>query len=209
MPAGRAQPPRGHPSLGHPAATSPTDTGAMTATSRQAKSSSWSRVQDEGRGQAAGRAGRLWQDPLLPAGWVGLPSPLSGSLPPRCSAKACGRSSPSASGTRRAAQGRALSWENGALAWRERNTKKVHFWQLTQRGGTLPAAGMGMMDAATGDAAPWLYPSSGPPRRGGWGRGRPCQRCPHSALTRGDLAVVRHLPVAAEGPASMTRPLSN
>ena len=81
VPAGRAQPPRGHPSLGHPAATSPTDTGAMTATSRQAKSSSWSRVQDEGRGQAAGRAGRLWQDPLLPAGWVGLPSPLSGSQP--------------------------------------------------------------------------------------------------------------------------------
>lgn len=128
MPAGRAQPPRGHPSLGSPTATSPVGTGAMTVTSGQAKSSSRSTVQDEagdgsgeGRqwgGQAGGRAGRVWQDPLLVARAAVGPVALTALrlaatylvLPPRCSAKACGCCSPSASGTRGAAQGRALSW---------------------------------------------------------------------------------------------------
>lgn len=116
VPAGRAQPPRGHPSPGHPAATSPAGTGAMTATSGQAKSSSWSPVRDEARGWATGRAGRCRQDPAA-AGQVGQVAltalQLTATylvLPPRCSAKACGRSSPSASGMCGAVQGRALSW---------------------------------------------------------------------------------------------------
>lgn len=178
MLAGRAQPPRGHPSPGHHAATSPAGTGAMTATSGRAKSSSWSPVRDEAGGGQWGGQADAGRTPLLPARWVRSLSPLFSSQPRTscCHRDALRRC---AAAPRPAPRGRVEQFKaepfpgvkNGASAWRERNTKKVHFQQLTQRGGTSPAGGTGVMDAATGDAPLMLQPSPGPPCHGRMGTG--------------------------------------
>lgn len=112
---GTAQPPRGHHLLGHPpAATSPTGTGAMTATSRPARSGvgqGWGqqwRGQMEGDRQQKGQAGAI----RTCCGGSGCPHLC-------LTAQVCGCPLPSAPGTGRAAQDGALAGEKGAAACRE------------------------------------------------------------------------------------------
>lgn len=185
MPAGRAQPRRGHHLLGHPAATSPVGTGATTATSRQAKSSSQSLVWDEaGDRQQRGQAGATrtccggsvaltcvsqprtscCHHDALPR-CVAVPHPV-----PRGHAELL-RMEPCLGKTGR----KQVKW-----LFLPSCLQGMEYEQLTtdSRWCPPPAAGLGVMGAATGMCPP-----------GDTCQGCACQPCPHSALARGAPAM--------------------
>lgn len=185
MPAGRAQPHRGHHLLGHPAATSPVGTGAMTATSRQAKCSSWSLVWDEaGTGSRGDR-----QVPPGPA--VVAQVALTCVSQPRTSCCHHDALPRCVAVPRPAPRGHAeLLRMEPCLGKTGRKQVKwlflpsclqgMEYEQLTtdSRWCPSPAAGLGVTGAATGMCPP-----------GDTCQGCPCQPCPHSALARGAPAM--------------------
>lgn len=153
MPAGTAQPPCGHHWLGHPGATSPVSTGATTET-EPGVGQGWGRAV----GGQAGATRTCWGSSGCPHLCVTATSLV---LPPRCCAQWCGCPSASTSGTCRAAQDGALPGERG-----QGMNGNSSLWAADPMWCPSPAAGLGVMGAATGMCPPGATARAGCPFQG-------------------------------------------